>query len=146
MRCIIELNQPERLTLQQLSLNHRDRESRNRAAGLLLLDEGLSPREIAAQLFVSQRVIYDWFHAWTQRGVCGLLTRFNGGRPRALTPEMLVRAVAIACAESLSLAGIAQKLEAEFGPLPCTHETLGIALKREGLTYKRSRFSLKKKR
>ncbi|MCG3464227.1 winged helix-turn-helix domain-containing protein, partial [Xenorhabdus bovienii] len=62
----------------------------------------------------------------------------------AMTPDMIATAVESARAESLTLARIAQKVEDQHGPLPCTLETLANTLKRQGLTYKRARLSLKK--
>lgn len=144
MKLSIELTETERFTLQQLSLNHHYRETRMRGAGLLLLAKGLKPVEVSKELLVSFRAVYNWIQLWCRAGICGLLCQYNGGRPRALSPEMVATAVDAACSESLSLAGIAKRVEAEHGALPCTLETLASALKEQGLSYKRSRYSLKK--
>lgn len=145
MKCIALLTEAEKLTLEQLSLNHRHRDIRNRAAGVLLLGSGLSAPKVAARLGVSVPSPYNWVRAWSKSGVCGLLTGHGGGRPRALPDLMVAAAVQIAKAEPLTLALIAQRLEATFNePLPCKLETLGMALKREGLSFKRNRFALKK--
>ena len=144
MKCTVQLTEAERLTLQQLSLNHKHRDIRTRAAGLLLLARGFNVAEIGAELCVNLRTVYNWNHAWHDFGICGLLVGHAGGRPRALSPEMIATAVEAATAESLTLSGIAQRVEAEHGPLPCTLETLATNLKEQGLSYKRSRFSLKK--
>lgn len=58
---------------------------------------------------------------------------------------MTATAVEIACSESLSLARIAQRVEAVHGPLPCSLSTLASTLKSQGITYKRARYSLKKR-
>ncbi|WP_275379563.1 hypothetical protein [Xenorhabdus bovienii] len=63
-----------------------------------------------------------------------------------MTSEMIATAVEIACSESLTLARIAQGVEEKYGPLPCTLETLAKTLKKQGITYKRARLSLKKTR
>lgn len=144
MQCTVQLTEPERHTLQQLSLNHVHRDIRTRAAGILLLARKLTPKEIGAELCVTPRVVYNWYHAWYELGLCGLLKGHSGGRPRALSPEMVATAVQVACAESLTVAEIAQRVEAKHGAMPCTLETLTSALKEQGLSYKRSRFSLKK--
>ncbi|WP_245639818.1 hypothetical protein [Paraburkholderia heleia] len=53
-------------------------------------------------------------------------------------------ALDIARAEPL-LSRIAQRLEAALnGPLPCKIETLGEALERNGFSFKRNRYALKK--
>jgi hypothetical protein len=37
MKCVVELSEVEETTLQQLSINHKHRDTRTRAAGLLML-------------------------------------------------------------------------------------------------------------
>lgn len=146
MKSKIVLSEPERITLQQLALNHRHRDIRARGTGLLMLARGLKPRQIATETGCSVRVIYNWVHTWHDRGIAGLLGGHVGGRSLAMTPEMIATAVEVACTESLTLARIAQRVEEEHGPLPCTLETLGNTLKKQGLTWKRNRLSLKKTR
>jgi len=69
----------------------------------------------------------------------------NGGRPPALSDAMVATALEVARAEPLTLAQIAQRVQAILGePLPCQIETLGEALKREGFSSKRNRYALKK--
>jgi len=46
-RCVVELSEAEEVTLQQLSINHRHRDTRTRAAGLLLLGRKIKPKVIA---------------------------------------------------------------------------------------------------
>ncbi|RBJ74939.1 helix-turn-helix domain-containing protein [Pseudomonas sp. MWU12-2534b] len=100
---------------------------------------------MATEIGVSHQSLYNWSKAWREAGLCGLLIGHNGGRSPALSPEMIASAVAAAREESMTLAKIALRVEAEHGvPLPCTLETLSKALKGAGLTYKRARFSLKK--
>jgi len=84
-----------------------------------MLARGLKPRQIATETGCSVRVIYNWVHTWHDQGIAGLLGGHVGGRSLAMTPEMIATAVEIACAESLTLARIAQRVEEEHGPLPC---------------------------
>ena len=145
MRCVVELSEVEKLTLEQLSLNHRHRDIRTRAAGVVMLSNGLSAPKVAQRLGMSVQSPYNWVRGWNELGLCGLLSGHSGGRPRALSQAQITTAVQAACAESLTLAQIAQHVEATDGkPLPCTLETLAEALKAEGLTFKRNRYSLKK--
>lgn len=97
------LTEPERITLQQLSLNHPHRDIRTKGYGLLLLARRFTPQQIADEIGCSWRVTYDWFHAWEQSGIVGLLGGHQGGRYPAMSPEMTATAVEIACSESLSL-------------------------------------------
>ncbi|MBC8726728.1 helix-turn-helix domain-containing protein [Paraburkholderia sp. 31.1] len=145
MKCVVELSEAEEMTLQQLSINHRHRDTRTRAAGLLMLGRRIKPRIIAEQLGVSGQSVYNWSHAWRESGVCGLMSHHNGGRPPALSDAMITTALEVARTESLTLARIGQRVQAIHGePLPCRIETLGEALKREGFSFKRNRYALKK--
>ena len=84
-------------------------------------------------------------HAWREHGVCGLLTGHKGGRPRALSEGMLATATEVARTQSMTLGQIARHIEVVHGePMPCALETLSVALRREGFSFKRNRFSLKK--
>lgn len=140
------LTEPERITLLHLSLNHPHRDIRTKGCGLLMLSRGIGPRQISAELGCSWRVTYDWFHAWEQSGIVGLPGGHQGGRYPAMSPEMITTAVEVATSESLSLARIAQRVEVVHGPLPCSLSTLAKTLKKQGMTYKRARYSLKKTR
>jgi transposase len=145
MKCVVVLKAVEELTLQQMSINHRHRDTRTRAAGLLMLGRGLKAHAIAAQLGVSGQSVYNWSHAWRERGICGLMGAHNGGRHALLTEAQIAAALEIARAEALTLGGIAQRVEAALNePLPCKIETLGEALKRNGFSFKRNRYALKK--
>ncbi|OXJ21420.1 transposase [Burkholderia sp. HI2714] len=110
----------------------------------------LPPMAVGAKLGVSGQSVYNWAHTWRDQGVIGLLVKIGhkGGRPRALSDEMIAAAVRMASVEPLTREQIVQRLEAEFGsPLPFGHlDTLSVALKREGFTFKRNRLSLKKTR
>ncbi|AJZ58588.1 helix-turn-helix domain protein [Paraburkholderia fungorum] len=144
MKCIIGPSEAERHTLQQLSVNHRHRDIRTRAADLLLLGNGLSPPKVAAELDVSAQSIYNRCRLWEEQGV-GLLSGHGGGRPRALSESMLAKAMEVARTESMTLGQIAKRIEVVHGgPMPCALETLSVALPREGCSFKRNRFSPKK--
>jgi transposase len=145
MRHPLILEEAERLTLLQLSLNHRHRDIRYRAAGLLRLSQGLKPQQVCEELGVSHQTPYSWLKAWRTLGIVGLLSGHIGGRPPSLSPEWIASAVKIATEQPLSLAEIAKQVERVHNiELPCNLDTLSRALKRHGITYKRARFSLKK--
>ncbi|MFM0207769.1 helix-turn-helix domain-containing protein [Paraburkholderia sediminicola] len=145
MKCVVEQSEAEETTLQQLSINHKHRDTRTRAAGLLMLGRRIKPKVIAEQLGVSAQSVYNWSHAWRDSGVCGLMGGHNGGRPPALSDAMITTALEVARTESLTLGQIAQRVQEMRGEaLPCRIETLGEALKREGFSFKRNRYTLKK--
>jgi transposase len=59
---------------------------------------------------------------------------------------LIATAIEAARTESMTLKQIALRIEEVHGqPLPCRLETLSVALKRAGFSYKRGRYSLKKK-
>ncbi|MEM5372781.1 helix-turn-helix domain-containing protein, partial [Paraburkholderia azotifigens] len=60
MKCVVLLSEVEKLTLEQLSLNHRHRDIRNRAAGVLLVGNGMSAPLAATRLGVSVQSPYNW--------------------------------------------------------------------------------------
>jgi hypothetical protein len=64
MKCAVELTEPEKKTLQQLSLKHPHEDFRTRGLGLLELGHGRRVHEIAIELDVSDKSVYNWVHAW----------------------------------------------------------------------------------
>ncbi|ALE55152.1 transposase [Burkholderia sp. K24] len=145
MKCAVVLTEPEKKTLQQLSRNHDHRDFRIRSAGILLLGEGRTVPDVAGELEVSDKSVHKWAHAWNDRGLCDLLTGHKGGRSRALSDALIATAVEAARVESMKLRQIALRVEEVHGkPLPCRLETQSVAHGREGFSYKRGRYSLKK--
>jgi transposase len=114
---------------------------------MLLLGDGRPVHEVSLERQVSKRSVYNWAHAWREKGLCGLLVGHKGGRPRALSDALIATAVEAACAEPMTLKQIAQRIELIHGePLACRLKTLAVALKRAGLICKRARYSLPKTR
>ena len=145
MKLKIELTDAEKYTLQQLSRKHSYPDFRTRGLGLLLLSDGRRICDIAQELEMSAKSVYNWAHAWQDKGLCGLLVGHKGGRPRALSEAMIATAVESARTELMTLKQIAKCIETAHGePLPCRLETLAVALKHAGFSYKRGRYSLKK--
>jgi Winged helix-turn helix len=84
LKCVVELTDAEKKTLQQLSRKHPHQDFRTRGLGLLELARGRRVNEIAVELEVSDKSVYNWARAWNDKGLCGLLVGHKGGRPRAL--------------------------------------------------------------
>jgi transposase len=145
MKIKLMLSEAETETLLNLSINHGWRDARVRGAGMLRLGAGVHPDVIASELGISHQSIYNWRHAWEERGLVGLIGGHRGGRPPSLSEALIATAVAIASKEALTLKGIAQRLEAIHQcAFPCSLDTLGTALKAQGFSFKRTRWSLKK--
>ncbi len=145
MKIGLTLTECETESLVQMSINHPWRDARMRAAGMLMLGAGAHPTTIAQRLGVSHQSVYNWRHGWELQGITGLMGGHAGGRPRALSAEMLATAITTARTEALTLKGIAERIEAIHQcTLPCSLETLGVRLRSCGFSFKRTRLSLKK--
>jgi len=145
MKINLTLTECETATLLQMSINHPWRDARTRAAGMLMLGAREHPTAIAQKLGVSHQSIYNWRHNWDALGITGLMGGHAGGRPRALSNEILDTAMTIARSEALTLKGIAERIETiHHCALPCSLETLSVRLRANGFSFKRTRLSLKK--
>ena len=139
------MTEAERLTLEELSRNHPFRDFRPRALGLLALSKGHRPRLVAEILGVTFQTVYNWEKGWRTLGLMGLLNGHKGGRPAKLTAAMLDTAEAVARAEPCGLREIARRVkEAHPGAPAFSLDRLAVGLKARGLSWKRTRLSLKK--
>lgn len=140
-----ELTEVERLTLEEMSRNHPFRDFRPRALGVLALGKGHKPKVVADILGVTAQTVYNWEKRWRNLGLMGLLDGHKGGRPPKLTPALLDTAEAVARAEPCALKEIACRVrEAHPGAADFSPDRLAAGLKARGLSWKRTRLSLKK--
>jgi transposase len=143
----ITLDEAERSTLDALATHHPFGDFRRRALGVLAVGRGEPVTGVAAVLGVTVQSVRHWKVAWRDAGLVGLLGGHAGGRPRKLTEAMLDTAVAAATAEPLGLREIADRVRAAHPEAPpFSLDRLGARLKGRGLSFKRCRLSLKKKR
>lgn len=143
----IELNEAERLTLEELSKHHPFWDVRRRALGLLAVAAGERVTTVATVLGVTLQSLRNWKVGWRDLGLMGLLGGHRGGRPSKLTADLLASAAEAARREPLTLHEIADVIrEAHPAAPPFSLARLAVGLKREGLSFKRCRLSLKKKR
>ncbi|WP_080417077.1 helix-turn-helix domain-containing protein [Burkholderia ubonensis] len=140
MHPILKLTSEERLTLEQLSINHRHRDIRLRALGLLMIDSGMTAPKAAERLNISGQSLYNWIRTWHKFGVCGLLGGHRGGRPRKVPESMIELALNQRSSGIFTLKQIAKRVEELGGKmLPCSLSTFRAALRREGWQFKRRR-------
>ena len=143
------LNQPlkteEIEPLLEMSRRHHFADFRLRALGLLALNDGQRVVDICKMLRVTDQPVYNWAKGWREHGLVGILDGHKGGAPVKLTAAMLDKAVQIACDESLTLGKIAARLKIDF-PKADTFslDRLSRGLKARGMSFKRTRLSLKK--
>jgi transposase len=142
----LSLSAEEMETLSQLSVNHKWADVRKRASGLLLIAQGVHTSEVMKRLGVGQTSQYNWLRSWNTLGIVGLLTGHAGGRPAKLTEKWIKTCVKLSQEHALSAAQIAQQASQIHGePFPNSLSSLRGHLKNNGLSYKRTRMSLKKK-
>src|ERR1700730_5009233 len=60
VKCAVELTEPEKKTSHQLSRKHPHQDFRTRGLGLLELASGRRVHEIAVELEVSDKSVYNW--------------------------------------------------------------------------------------
>ena len=144
---ILPLTDEELLTLEEMGRHHRLASFRLRARGVIALNAGFKPEQIAQILGKSLPSVYNWAKWWRGKGLVGLLNGRNGGRPATLTPEWSASAIDIARNEALTLAGIMQRLRERHPEMPdFSVGRLSIHLREHGMSFKRCRLSLKKTR
>jgi transposase len=144
----LSLDKVEQEALRQLSVNHRYPEVRKRGMALLMLAAGEALATIQQQLGVSHQSVYNWHSNWENGGIEGLLNvKRQGGRPEKLPVTWVKKALELASTGPYTARQIAHSLEEQFGQsLPCSLRTFTRVLKDGGMSYKRTRLSLKKKR
>lgn len=140
-----ELEEDARMTLEELAAHHRHADARRRARGLLALDKGYRISAVAEIFGVTSQCVRNWVHHWNGRGIVGLLLGHKGGRPAKLTAELLATGKNLAVAQPLTLREIAAGIRAAHPDAPSfSLDRLSVGLKAQGLSFKRTRLSLKK--
>jgi transposase len=141
----LELNEAERLTLQELSLHHRYADFRRCALGMLALTKGHPLPVVADILGVTPQTVYHWLKAWRTLGLMGLLDGHQGGAPAKLTADLLDTAESIARTAPATLAEIARHVHEVHPEAPdFSLDRLSAGLRARGLAFTRTRLSLKK--
>lgn len=140
-----ELSKPECITLQELAEHHPYPDFRRRALGLLALSKGHSFSVVAEILGVTLPTPYNWVKAWRNQGLVGLLNGHQGGTPIKLLSEWMDTAERIARESPCTLAEIDRQLR-EIHPdaTAFSLDSLARHLKKRGLSFTRTRLSLKK--
>lgn len=140
-----ELTAIERATLEEMGAHHRYASFRLRAKGILSLDAGHKPAVVAAILGRTQQSVYNWAKWWREDGLAGILNGNKGSPPTKLTPVMLDTAVAVAGQAALTLEEIKRLVREQHPHAPdFSVRRLSAGLKMRGLSFKRTRLSLKK--
>jgi transposase len=139
-------NDEEKTTLAYLATAHPKDYFRVRGKALISLLSGQTITETANVLQIQPQSIRNWIHLWDEEGLIGILKSRKGGAKAKLTDDLIQIAVEQAKKEPMSLAQIAEYVR-QFRPdaPEFSLDRLGVRLRENGLTYKRTRYSLKKK-
>jgi transposase len=139
------LTAQEQETLEELVAHHRLVRYCLRARGVLSLNAGHKPILIGEVLGVSLQTVHNWRHRWEEYGLVGLFDGQKDGRPAKLTASMLDTAEELARSEPLTLGMIRERLLAHHQDAEqFSLDRLSIGLRKRGLSFKRTRLSLKK--
>lgn len=141
----ISLTDAERVTLQELSMYHPYPDFRRRALGVLALAKGHPLPVVADILGVTPQTVYNWLKAWRTVGLMGLLSGHQGGAPAKLTAALLDTAETLARTAPHTLAEIARQVHEVHPEAPdFSLDRLSVGLRVRGLSFTRTRLSLKK--
>ncbi len=83
----------EFLVLDDVIRHHQLGEYRFKARGIIALNAELKLRTIADVLGMSEKTVYNWAKWWRENGFDDLFDRHKGGRPAALTTELIACAI-----------------------------------------------------
>ena len=111
----INLNEAERITLQEGRKNGKAQPFQQRCHCLLLSSDGYEVKELARIFRVSEICVYAWLKRWEQRGIVGLRDKAGRGRKSILKSEDLPQVTAVVQANAQQLKLARQQLKEELG-------------------------------
>ena len=132
-----------RLRLQNIVDRDVDWRERERSKTLILLDDGLSMREVSEIVEIDIRTVGLTRMDWLKRGFESLVDAPRSGAPKKITHEQLKRILEAATQEPLTAKALLAKHLALGGTLVHVN-TITKALKKAEFVWKRTRSSLKK--
>jgi len=142
-RATLSLLSKDRLRLQNIVNRGTDWRERERSQTLILLDDGLSMREVSEVVEIDIRTVGLTRMDWLKRGFDSLVDAPRSGAPRKITTEQLEKILEAARQEPLTAKALLAKHLDTGGTLVHVN-TLTKALKKAEFVWKRTRASLKK--
>ena len=142
-RATLSLLPEDRLCLQNIVERGADWRKRERSKTLILLDDGLSMREVSEIVDIDIRTVGLTRMDWLQRGFESLVDAPRSGAPKKITDEQLGKILEAAKQEPLTAKALLAKHVALGGTLVHVN-TITKALKNAEFVWKRTRSSLKK--
>ncbi len=138
------LSEEDRQALELVVRKSQDWRARERAKTLLLLCQPLLSREVARVQDLNICTVRETWQRWLQEGMGCLYDKPRSGAPRKLDQVAVDRLVQWAREEPLTATELLQR-HADAQGEPIHVETLTRILKENGLVWKRTRHSLKKR-
>jgi hypothetical protein len=84
------LDEPARITLEQMRDRHPKPYLRERAAALLKIANGIAPARVAREALLKPRyadTVYEWLDRYLAEGIAGLYIKPGRGRKPAFSPS-----------------------------------------------------------
>jgi hypothetical protein len=84
------LDEPARITLEQMRDRHPKPYLRERAAALLKIANGIAPARVAREALLKPRyadTVYEWLDRYLAEGIAGLYIKLGRGRKPAFSPS-----------------------------------------------------------
>lgn len=135
----------DRLRLQNIVDRGNNWRERERSNTLILLNHGLSMREVSSAIGIHIRTVGLTRMDWLRRSFDSLKDIVRSGAPKKILPDELKRLQAAAMLEPLTATALLA-MHIEGGGKPVHVNTIKGAIKRAGFVWKRTRSSLKNKR
>ena len=147
MKCIFLLSPAEIITLQHLSKYHPQPQVRSRGNLLLLSHEKIPLKDLARILGITRQTASIWIENWEEKGICGLFNKpgWGQGRPRIVTESEQPAVIECIKETPRSLKKARLCIQKRCG-LNLSNKSLKRVCRRAGMSWKRLRKSLKKKR
>jgi len=143
---LLELSRDEQRTLREMSVFHSHPRTRMRAQGILRLSQGLTLQQTADEFMVHLNSVEQWRQRWKKLGLAGLYEGRHTGRPRKWTPQQREALAELAQSESgTSIVALLHQIEQRREHVQISESTAARYLKEMRFTYKRCRYSLKKR-
>lgn len=138
------LSEEDRLALEEVVRKSPDWRARERAKILLLLCQPMLSREVAQVQDLNICTVRDTWQRWLREGMACLYDKPRSGAPSKLDRAAVERLVQWAREQPLTATQLLQRhVQAQGRPIHV--ETLTRILKANGLVWKRTRHSLKKR-
>jgi transposase len=140
----LKISPADRISLQRIIDRGENWRERERSRSLVLLDDGLTMREVSDVIGIDIRTVGLTRMDWLTRGFASLTDSPRSGAPKKILPEQLEALLKFATEEPLTAKALLAKHIAGGGEVVHVN-TITKALKTADFVWKRTRSSLKKK-